>query len=1755
MNKAQNRPTLHKVLSMILALVMVLSLLPMSGFTAYDAQTTAESSSESTEFMRIFHLDCGRKYFTVAQIEELIDTAAENNYTHVELAFGNDGLRFLLDNMELTVGDTTYNSNDVTNAIKKGNKAYDSSASYSPSVDELSQDEMDAIITYANNKGIGIIPMFDAPGHLYAVIEAMKELGLNVTSYQATTSGASANMAIDPTDTDSLDFVLALMQKYITYFAGKGCGYFNIAADECGFTNFNNANRNMTTAEYTAYATFVNSMAAAVKEAPMIPMAFNDGFYHVGLTLNYGVTFDTGIYICYWDASTGRYAPASELAEKGFKIINTHNKWYYVVGTSSNDWYGDEWSKKNMQGTNGNNSAPKCNVTDGDYTTTTGCMNAVWCDNPSVEYSTYASTIKDHIVTLANVEYNKSFFVASSTDVDPVEPSTTPDTDIDTEELPKETITVTVNESGDVVIDGSHVGTEGGLITIDEYASYKITHNTTQTGGTATKATSLSTGEYIIGNNSQWLVLNGSTVDKTTDSSAATKWTITKSGSSYTIKSGSYYLYGSSSGVSASTSSFNWSWSSDNGFYFQTTSKSKTTTYYLYYSSNSTEWKVSDRSKNKGGANPYILAGGTDVLSTTITFNGLKVGESKYVTIGDKQYNVNVIAEDLSKAATLPIQLWFTNSAIETEEGKQTSSAFSQGSNWLGTQKPYYVSIDARNAYGENGVALASVIPNNLLRYEESIVYWIDAKTGKAQKELVLLSGRVHSSSDGNIQKIFSTDYSNSGTEFTYVRYWGGQWAVTSTPDVADSWTPITDTSATTKSPTSSGVQLAAYYMMRSEITKEVTTDVSDWGFVNGDSDYSTQISKGNYVMLDFAVKYEDGTQNPSTFPQSGKTFVFHCNSYDTNGAVGSDSSNNYYRKLNNFRGVNTSNYEIYMVTVTMTSASASKTISSTSSYSYDKTTEQIVWAIDEDAKTNSGLDEYTSISGSSSVYSGCKIGGDPYVRGVEVYDKHGALITYYVRAKVTEDSLTVHYINKDSNEEFYYYNIAVNSGTYFKSGIALPDTAKGYLKNSEVINIKNVEQKIPTNLQEMPLIPASYRYAIYKCVEVNQDEGSECKNVYLYYTFSNSKSFVVDFGLPLNIPLDRLSTDLSGATINSVTVSGAKYGTTDYSNRVITYTPTKAINGSEVLTVAINGTLNYKDADGNEQTTTGTVTYFVTIIPASTVYYEDGFANFNSGKYTADSKETEVAWNIEGSTETNVTQALEALGDKKNVYGYDEAYDNSTLYSLGSAHKVTVSADMAKDTSVVWPSATFTFKGTGFDIISLTDNTSGIISVKVYKLNDDGTETQVKGTLVNNYYGYKYENGQWVVYKEAGANPLYQIPVIKISGLDYATYRVDIKVSYASYGDMDQDGSYTFVLDAIRVYDPMGKDYDYSTDVEKSPSYVEIRKVILDTANLDDDSIESTGVVFIDGKTENVVASDYANYGPNHEAYLANSQAIAFWLVASAQPTSVQLGAKLANGTAGSLTIGGASCVKASNGVLSLNTSTDMYYELTDLGWSEQDDGTYKSNVITLINNGKEGSIISLTNLKFIGATYVDTTAEVQAASEGVALLSLAASPAMVNEAVLAVSNVLYVDPEPTPDPEPSPDPEPTPDPEPEVKTFEPETFKVSLNKDSIREGQKATLTVKASAEVEAITVNGETYDEYQTRLERSGWKWWSADRTEYHVFTVTLTPTETTDYEVIAVDAEGAVSEAETVTLTVKAAQSNWWEDMWNNFFGKWF
>mgnify|MGYP003185153196 FL=1 len=105
-------------------------------------QSSGVSTTSSTDdFFKITFLDCGRKYFSVDNIKKIIDNAAKAGFNYIQLAVGNDGLRFLLNDMSLTVNGTTYNSKEVSSAIHEGNEKY-----HNFDKDELTESEMEKYV-------------------------------------------------------------------------------------------------------------------------------------------------------------------------------------------------------------------------------------------------------------------------------------------------------------------------------------------------------------------------------------------------------------------------------------------------------------------------------------------------------------------------------------------------------------------------------------------------------------------------------------------------------------------------------------------------------------------------------------------------------------------------------------------------------------------------------------------------------------------------------------------------------------------------------------------------------------------------------------------------------------------------------------------------------------------------------------------------------------------------------------------------------------------------------------------------------------------------------------------------------------------------------------------------------------------------------------------------------------------------------------------------------------------------------------------------------------------------------------------------------------------------------------------------------------------------------------------------------------------------------------------------------------------------
>ena len=1577
-----------------------------------EAVQAAETQAADSSFMKIFHLDCGRKYFTKDWILALINEISAAGYTHLQLAIGNDGMRFLLDDMSLTVGDKTYSSEDVAAAIHAGNVAYDNRQSYTPEKDELTESEMNAIISYATSKGITVIPLINNPGHMDAILSAATSLTGTTCSYNGSVT------TINLENEDAVAFTKAFLTKYVEYFAAKGCTHFGIGADEYANDVYTYGSMGfgqlVSDGKYGKFIAYVNSVAGIVKSSNMKPVAFNDGFYFNGNTTS--GTFSTDIVISFWTSGWGGYQSetASQLAARGHQMINTNGDFYYVLGKSdkfdSGYDYASKFSNTAFMGSTVSNPA--------------GATFCVWCDYPGAETEqeiaqkirlplrAMAQRMKGESVVLDENELVSGGFKADgtiNTDVDVAEDAATGikvsapsvktvDVTVKTDNLPEVTgaaevlaweitprdadgnaytgegtVTLHIPEAWTGAnVYGAVVNADGSLTTIKENVALNETENTItftvphfstvlavkenktavinltvgQTKsvvlkgedltGKITKATdfdtyaslnaaytpsktetkigsklsSLSTGTTIVltDGKGNYAKLNSSDyLENTTAEAEATIWTIEKSGNNYYLKSGNNYLNPSNSylqvSYDVSTSKNNsWKWSANGGFYYSPYYY----TYYLGY--NDSTWGMST---TQGTGIAYGVTTETIDAATTLTFTGVAIGTT-YVTVDNIQYKVVVSAEDLKNVTPLTVEYWITNKQVY--DGTTYSSS-------LPTSKD----IAAANVHFEEGVLLESLVPATGVNSDSNpMVFW---------KSTRLASDNKQTTGSG-------VDKTRSGSDFTYIRYWNGSWSYS-----ADG---VNWVNAET------GDQFVAYYLQKTEVTKEVETQVVDWG-PQRDNWSSLNYLGTKYVLMDYAVKYESGEQVPSTFP-TADTLAFHCDTSTT-------KNNVYYREIGMIRAKETDEYEVYMITLTPTSDTPTDTLKGSTaagnnSYEY-KGTETVVWADTQEDLDASGLGTYTSISGTFT-YS---IGGEPIVPGVEIYRRQAMKVTYYVRTKTTEDSLTVHYIDKTANREFYFYNIAVAHGTYFDENIGLDKTTdkswKGPLVNGEVTNLKGNKQTVSADLSTLPALSAQYRYSDYTCVEVTRSEADAetgtpaGKEVYLYYTFNSKHTFVVDFGVPLKIGAKDINLSETGwttAKVNNVSEYEALYGTAKISlNEGLTYTLTKPMQGVETLQVTLG-------KEGEEP-----ATHTIYLVPATTVYYEQNVATYSNG------------WELQGTAiaadKYQETQKGRTAGCN---FGYDPYYKENQLGANGSVMYTTTPGE----------SAQLTFKGTGMELYLRTQNANNTSEL---------TETDATNhsyMLVQVYAGDTADANNLKRMSFVDVNNLfvqhgtdkygYNTPCWTVDGMTYDTYTVVVRyVKGTTYG---------LAIDGFRVTNTLNPSDAttsgfYADVYEANMQTAEIRNMVLAKANVNnaifgmsapmyqvgvdevldavfDDKDVISGATIIESNgtvnTNVTVDKDLVNIGPKNEIYLQQGQAVVMELTGNY--ASVQVGMRSLTGAAVTYQIN-------SETAKTMNSTVDMYYPVKLVG-----------NMLVIRNTSENDEILALTRLKVTSATAATT-------------------------------------------------------------------------------------------------------------------------------------------------------------------------------------
>lgn len=1577
------------------------------------AETQADDAVKTNYELSIVMLDCGRKYFSVDSIKQIIDNASAAGFGYIMLGVGNDGMRFLLDDMSLTVNGTTYESDAVKTAIHAGNEAY-----YNFAVDELTQSEMDAVLAYAKEKGMGVIPMLNTPGHMDAILAAATSL----TGTNCAYSGSART--IDVTNSTAVAFTQAFVQKYVDYFASKGCKYFNMGADEYANDMFTGGSMGFgnlqSTGKYSYYVEYVNAVAALIKNAGMTPMAFNDGIYFANNTSS--GTFDTDIVICYWSNGWSSYTPmpAETLASKGFKMVNTHGDYYWVLGKS--DWQcnakkASGFNYKTFQG--------------GTIDNPSGAMFCIWCDYPGAEteasvISKTADTIAAFGAKLPKIDDNKTVS-DEATGVSVTAPGLTgitvaavdKGTELDGKkvagawniELTTENGSYTGSAAVKVPLDGNWTGctitagvmNENGGIDYgkdydikDGFLTFTAPHFSTvvvlaepqqkslvvPTNGTKTVEengdligytpeyskngivkldmsyasnvttmtfTGLANGDVsvTVGN----LVYQITVTDKTYTSEKTI--TVAVGGTVPETVDGEVSSTYTDDFVSVKTETKNKDQTYipaelaiDNTLYVSTKKNDTAPTLLLtfkdagngqYYIKNGNDqyisplasygigWRYSVSTGNKAAVNITTHTDGSVVISrsfkhsgyfgtyettayltisgssfagdstatnlylyrvepvkqTTISFTGKKAGTTQ-VVIGDVLYTI--VVEDKAPDDAM------TNTSLTLEYWITNSLVYEQAS--VSSNKTKSITTATDGVSTDAGVDITQLAPNHAYSNFDG---WKDVYYWQAMR---LDSNHLQTEKSG-------VDQTADGTTFTHVRYHAGAWQYKT---LDGTWHYFLSTD-----------QAVAYYLQKTEVTTEVDTYVKDWGYGTNGTTPDTSSNKGQ-VALTVAVVYPDGTVSPAEKDMYFKsTTIF-----------------NYWagRDIGIIAPKNNEDYTISKITVT----DGNRKSNSTENVWY--TSDTITW---EKTTLDDGVTKWYN---EREVWNKSS-GTTPMVNGKNSKETWSAkntakLVLIYLEAAEKESNLNVVYYDDTYSKEIIssqivmsytqgqepptYLNSLKNSGTVTPGTITLADDA--YVTNSSGVN-----QTFNKNVATVPGVAAQYRSGLYKYVSAEISEDG--KTLTLHYKISANnleKYYVVDFGLPVQFELTDLvdDTNLSKVRISTVTDGNVTY---DETTKTFTYTPTEVLKSLATASIAISYT-------GKEE-----AILTVGFIPASTVYYEEGFASYSAN------------WVSEG-TAHGARQAKEPYGQATNSYGFDPAYRENSANSEGTVAR----------TTTVGSDATFKFNGTGLELYLRTKNTSvnaedvtnhSYMLVQVYEGSEATTDHLKRMSFVdvNNLFvakdtGYGYNTPCWTV-NDMALND-YTVVVRFVKGQELA-------------------------IDGFRVTGTQGERYEkaYARDGEANMQTAEIRNMVIANAqtnlNFDaysnanemyratankvldavfDESDVLTGAVVLTnddtmGVNTVTVDADLLNIGPKNEIYLQKGQAVVMELTGNY--ASVQVGMRSLTGAEVSYKINGTSDT--------MKSTVDMYYKVTPAAGK-------------LVIQNVSGGILALTKLKVTSAT-----------------------------------------------------------------------------------------------------------------------------------------------------------------------------------------
>lgn len=258
-------------------------------------------------------LDVGRKFWTIEELEGLIQLLSKNKIPFLQLHLSESlGFRVACETAPEIVSQRFYTKQELKNLLQKAKKL-----------------------------NVEIIPDFDTPGHLGNILKYYPQYALTFIDQNGVEKVDIE--ALDVTNSKARAFIFGIIQEMLEVFSDSQ--YVHIGADE--FIPFHKIDKYKKLVSESRevfgelasglefYVEYVNELAEIIKDNGKTARIWSVGFYRSDLKSLVELTKD--VEVCYWTRWDKNMADVQTWLEKGYTLLNYNDNYlYYVLGEKNN---------------------------------------------------------------------------------------------------------------------------------------------------------------------------------------------------------------------------------------------------------------------------------------------------------------------------------------------------------------------------------------------------------------------------------------------------------------------------------------------------------------------------------------------------------------------------------------------------------------------------------------------------------------------------------------------------------------------------------------------------------------------------------------------------------------------------------------------------------------------------------------------------------------------------------------------------------------------------------------------------------------------------------------------------------------------------------------------------------------------------------------------------------------------------------------------------------------------------------------------------------------------------------------------------------------------------------------------------------------------------------------------------------------------------------------------------------------------------